>query len=133
MSHFAKIKTQIKSIVALRAACKEMGFEVIDNSVARGYGSNTIPGEHVIRLKGPYDIAVNKERDGTYGLTCDWWDGRVEQEVGKDFGKLLQTYGISLATSLMKAKGFTVKRNLLANGNVELNAQRAVAGMGRAW
>ena len=40
-------------------------------------------------LKGPYDIALNKQPDGSYGLTTDWWDGHVEKEVGKDYGVAL--------------------------------------------
>jgi hypothetical protein len=58
MSHFTTIQTTIMDIVALRAACKEQGAELVENAVARGYGSQTHKGDFVIRLKGPYDIAV---------------------------------------------------------------------------
>jgi hypothetical protein len=36
MSHFATIETQIKDIEALRAACLEMGLELIPQAEARG-------------------------------------------------------------------------------------------------
>ena len=58
MSHFATIQTQIRDISALRAACQELGLTVEPNTSARGYGSNRLKGDLVIRLKGPYDIAV---------------------------------------------------------------------------
>ena len=37
MSHFTTIQTQIRDIAALRAACQELGLDLIENAVARGY------------------------------------------------------------------------------------------------
>ena len=69
MSHFTEIKTQIKDIEALHAACQELGLTLLQNAEARGYYENKTKGDYVIQLKGPYDIALNKQPDGTYGLT----------------------------------------------------------------
>src|SRR5207247_9649944 len=80
MSHFTTIKTQIKDIEALRSACNEMGLALLQNVEARGYYENKIKGEFVVRLKGPYDIALNKQPDGSFGLTADLWQRHVEQE-----------------------------------------------------
>ena len=120
MSHFTTIKTQIKDVAALRSATKEMGLELVANEDARGYYSNKQRGDFVIRLKGPYDIAVNKQKDGTFGLTTDWWNGSVEKEVGKDFGKLLQLYGVHKATIEAKKKGLSVLRKSQPNGSIKL-------------
>ena len=78
MSHFTTIKTQIKDIEALRSACQEMGLTVLQNAEARGYYENKIKGDFVIQLKGPYDIAVQKQLDGPMRLTSDLWNGHVE-------------------------------------------------------
>ena len=121
MSHFATIQTQIKDIVALKAACNELGVSVLENTEARGYSLNSQHGDYVIRLKGPYDIAVNKQQDGTYGLTTDWWDGRVEKEVGKDFGKLIQLYGVYKATAEARRKGHVVQRRAMTDGSIKLS------------
>jgi|GEM_PF-1247358 len=64
MSHFTTIRTQIRDIDALRGACTELGFQLIQNAEARGFFQST-KGEYVIQLKGPYDIAVNKQPDET--------------------------------------------------------------------
>ena len=120
MSHFATITTQIKDHTALREACRELGVEITQNAVARGYGSNSHKGEYVIRLKGPYDIAVNRQQDGTFGLTTDWWDGHVEKEVGANYGKLLQLYGVHKARIEAQRKGYTVRRQTLADGAIKL-------------
>jgi hypothetical protein len=120
MSHFATIKTQIKDIEALREACAEMGLLVLQSTDARGYGNNHHKGEYVIALKGPYDIALNRQSDGTYGLTTDWWDSHVEKEVGKDYGKLLQLYGVHKAMREARQRGYSVQRAALNDGSVKL-------------
>ena len=120
MSHFTTIKTQIKDVAALRSAITELGLELLQNSTARGYVSQTMKGDYVVRLKGPYDIAVNRQADGTFGLTTDWWDGHVAQEVGANFGRLLQLYGVHKATLEARKKGMSVQRKPQPNGSIKL-------------
>jgi len=120
MSHFTQIKTQIKDIAALRSACQELGLALLQNGQARGYYENKTKGDFVIKLKGPYDIAVNKQRDGTYGLTADLWQGHVEKEVGQKYGKLLQLYGVHKASIEARKKGLSVLRRQQQNGAIKL-------------
>ena len=120
MSHFTEIKTQIKDIEALRSACQEMGLRLLQNTEARGYYENKTKGDFVVRLKGPYDIALNKQADGTFGLTADFYQGHVEQEVGKGYGKLLQLYGVHKATLEARKKGLSVLRRHQPNGSIKL-------------
>jgi hypothetical protein len=120
MSHFTTIKTQIKDIAALRSACAELGLAVQQNAQARGYYENKIKGEYVIKLKGPYDIALHQQPDGSFGITADLWQGHVEKEVGKDYGKLLQLYGVHKATLEARKKGLSVLRRPQQNGSIKL-------------
>ena len=120
MSHFATITTQIKDIAALREACRELGVELIENTTARGYGSNKQHGDFVVRLRGPYDVAVDRQDDGTYGLTTDWWEGHVEKEVGANYGRLIQLYGVHKARIEAQRKGYTVRRQTLGDGAIKL-------------
>ena len=120
MSHFTTIKTQIKDITALRLACEEMKLPLLPNADARGYNGQARHGDFVIQLRGPYDIAVNRQSDGTFGLTTDWWQGHVEEEVGANFGKLLQLYGVYKATAEARKKGLSVLRQPQRNGSVKL-------------
>ena len=120
MSHFTTIQTQIKDLKALEAAVNELGLELLANTEARGFYTQRLKAPHVIRLKGPYDIAVQKQSDDTYGLTTDWWDGHVEKEVGKNFGRLLQLYAVHKASMEAKKKGFSVLRRPQPNGHIKL-------------
>jgi hypothetical protein len=120
MSHFTEIKTIIKDIEALRAACQELGLTLLQNTEARGYYENKTKGDFVVQLKGPYDIALNKQPDGTYGLTADLWNGHVENEVGQGYGKLLRFYGVHKATIEARKKGLSVLRRQQQNGSIKL-------------
>ncbi len=120
MSHFTEIKTQIKDIEALRSACQEMGLTLLQNAEAPGYYENRTKGDYVIRLKGPYDIALNKQPDGTFGLTADLWNGHIENEVGQGYGKLLQLYGVHKAMREARKKGHLVRRSLQKDGAIKL-------------
>jgi hypothetical protein len=62
----------------------------------------------------------NRQPDGSYGLTTDWWDGHVEKEVGKDYGLLLQLYGVHKATLEARRNGHFVRRSLQGNGAIKL-------------
>lgn len=120
MSHFTTVETQVRDIGALRGACTEMGLVLASDTEARGYGSNKLRGEYVIRLRGPFDIALNREHTGSYGLTTDWWDGHVEREVGAGYGRLLQLYAVHKTQIEAKRRGCTCRRTKLADGSVKL-------------
>ena len=120
MSHFTTIKTQIKDIEALRNACNEMGLALLQNVEARSYYENKTKGDYVVQLKGPYDIALNKQPDGSFGLTADLWQGHVEQEVGANYGKLLQLYGVHKAIREARKKGHLIRRSQQENGAIKL-------------
>ena len=120
MSHFTTIKTQIKDIEALRSAMTEMGLALLQNTEARGYAGNQIKGDYIIRLKGPFDIALNQQPDGSFGLTADLWKNHVEKEVGTGYGRLLQLYAVHKATLEARRKGHLVRRQLKSNGAIKL-------------
>lgn len=120
MSHFTSIQTQIRDLDALADACKELGVELVRGGEARGYAGQTRKGEAIIKLKGPYDIALNRQEDGNYALTTDWWNGHVEKEVGTNFSKLIQLYGVHKAMREAKKKGYLTSRKTLPNGSIKL-------------
>jgi hypothetical protein len=120
MSHFVTVETQLKDIAALKAACRELGLNVQENAEARGYAANRQHGDFVVTLKGPYDIAVNRKQDGTFGLTADQWQGHVAKEVGTNFTKLMKLYSVHKVLIEAKRKCHTVRRQDLKDGSVKL-------------
>jgi hypothetical protein len=118
MSHFTTIQTQIRDVDALEAACAELGVELLRDTAARGFANSTRHGELVVRLKGPYDIAANRPKgspegnneNAPYELSTDWWDGHVEKEVGPNYGRLLQLYGVHQTMRLAHRRGLRATR-----------------------
>jgi hypothetical protein len=125
MSHFTTIQTQIRDIDALLCACVELGLKLQPDFVCRGYAGVTRKAPYVIQLKGPYDIAVDPspEKDGSYGLTTDWWDGHVAKEVGIGYGRLLQSYGVHKTIREAHSRGLRSTRRVEADGSILLTLE----------
>jgi hypothetical protein len=120
MSHFAEIHTQIRDIAALQAACAELGLQMLENTEARGYNTNRIHGDYVVRLKGPFDVALQRQLDGGFLMIADLWQGHVEKELGSNFGRLKQLYGVHKTMLEARKRGLTVRRHQLSGGAVRL-------------
>jgi len=120
MSHFTSIKTEVRDIDALLQACVELGLKLTPQFPCRGYAGVLRKADYTIELRGPYDIAVDPapEKDGTYALTTDWWDGHVAKEVGVGYGRLLQAYGIHRTFKEAHARGLRAIRRLETDGSV---------------
>ena len=73
----------------------------------------------MVQLKGLYDIALNKQQDGTFGLIADLWQGHVDKELGPGYGKLLQLYGVHKATIEARKKGLSVLRRQQQKGSIK--------------
>ena len=125
MSHFTTIQTQVRDLTALSEACSELGVSLVPDADCRGYAGVTRKAPHVIRLKGPYDIAVepSKANDGTHGLTTDWWDGHVAREVGVGYGRLLQSYGVHKTEREARLRGLRTTRRVETDGSVLLTLE----------
>ena len=125
MSHFTTILTQIRDADALEAACAELGVELLRDTNARGFVNSNRHGELVVRLKGPYDIAANRANpnDGTepYELSTDWWNGHVEREVGPNYGRLLQLYGVHKTIREANKNRLCVTRHQETDGSIRLS------------
>ena len=120
MSHFTQINTRITDIVALLAACSELNLETVENGQARGYGSNHRQGRYVIKLNGPYDVAVNPGPNGEFALETDLWQGHVEKELGPDLGTLRQLYAVHKTSAEAKRRGLRVHRRPMKDGRIRL-------------
>ena len=125
MSHFTTIQTQIRDLDALGDACHELGFNLNPNANCRGYAGVVRKAPHVIKLRGPYDIAVDPspEKDGSHGLTTDWWDGHVAKEVGIGYGLLLQSYGVNKTLREARTRGLRTTRRVEADGSILLTLE----------
>lgn len=126
MSHFTKAESQIKDINVLQQACQDMNLTITANEKARGYRGNSLKGDFVIKLKGPYDIALQLENDGTYSLHTDWFGGSVAKQVGKNFGLLKQAYGIAAVRMEAESRGMMLEEEKMKDGTVRFHIREKV-------
>ena len=112
MSHFTTIQTEVRDLDALNDACVEMGLDLVADTTCRGYAGVLRKADHVIKLKGPYDVAVDSSEGGKYGFSADWWEGHVAREVGPAYGRLLQSYGVHKTLRTARSRGLRASRRI---------------------
>ena len=125
MSHYTNVDIEVRDIDALKDACNELGLPVEKAGMARGYGESLRRAEYVVKLRGPYDIAVDRQADGRWTLSADLWQGHVEREVGSKFGRLRQFYGVHRTLREAQRLGLKARRSVLQDGTVRLALCRA--------
>ncbi len=154
MSHVATIEIEIRDLDALARAAKRCGLEFVKDQTTyiwygRSVGDYPLPEGftekdlgrclHALRVppselsKGqktrpPYEVGVVERRDGKpgYMLQWDFYAGGygLEKRVGKDCQRLRQAYGIEVAKAQAQRKGFRVTEQVLADGSVDLIAEK---------
>jgi len=123
MSHFTTIQTEVRDLDALHDACAEMGLQLLKDEHCRGYAGILRKADHVIKLNGPYDIAVDPAQGGRYGFSADWWEGHVAKEVGPGYGRLLQSYGVHKTLRTARTRGLRATRRIESDGTVLLTLE----------
>lgn len=107
MSHFTSVSCEIRDLEALRAAVARCGGEVLENAECRYY-YGAQQKELVIHLPGKYDAAMERQADGSYRLTADWYGGHVANSLGENGDALLQLYAVEKTRLEGRRRGFSV-------------------------
>ncbi len=106
--------TRLTNDILTQALADSVGWQLAKEPL------DSQPSALATRLKGPYDIALNRQPDSSFGLTADLWNGHVEAEVGPNYGKLMQLYAVHKATREARNKGHLVKRAQEQDGSIKL-------------
>jgi hypothetical protein len=123
MSHFTRVKTQIRDPRALMRALDTLGYTVPNgDAVTAGSGRKTAPAQ-VVAVKGNLRIRFDKSDslDAPYEMGADW--GREKERI---VGEILQTYAQEKVLSMAREKGYLVLRNrTVTDGRVEILLRKA--------
>lgn len=141
MSHVTTIKTEIRDLDALRAACSELGLDFMQGQrtyrwYGRVMGDYPLPDgitpeqlghcEHAIRVPGAgYEIGVVKTARG-YTLMFDFWGpgAAIVKTLGQGLGQLVQMYGVEKTLREAQRAGLRAVRQTQADGSIRLVLQR---------
>jgi hypothetical protein len=131
MSHFTTVNAEIKDLEAMRAAVARMGFELKENVECRYFSGSPVK-ELVIKLPGKYDAALEKQKDGTFRLSADFWGGHVAEYIGEEGKKLMQAYAAEKAKIEARKRGFSVTERTEGN-DLLLSIRDSQGGTLKAW
>jgi hypothetical protein len=121
MSHFTRIRTQLRDIETLRHALEDMGYQVEEGEV-RGFMHQRAQADIVVRMDGDYDIGFQKVGD-TITLVADFWGLRIDREAFLQ--QVTQRYAYITVLDQSQAQGFqVVTQETQQDGSLRLVMQR---------
>lgn len=126
MSHFTQVATQIKNKEILLTCLRELGYQVEENALIKGYRGQETSVDIAVRMKQGYDIGFVLGADGTYSFVADWFgvQGTNEQEFTT---KVQQQYALTTVMEQVRRQGFNVvEQQRDASGQIRLTVRRWV-------
>jgi hypothetical protein len=119
MSHIVSIKTQIRDVAALAAACTRLGIQPPTHGTAQLFASSA--SGQIVNLPGwSYPVVIDTIKgEISYDNYNGAWGGQVELD------KLLQAYAVEKARIEARKAGHTVTESQLSNGSIKLTVQVA--------
>lgn len=117
MSHIVTVRTQVRDIVALAAACRRLGLSQPTQGTATLFSSQATG--QIVQLPGwtypvVFDTATGEAHYDTYNGA--WGDQ-------KELGKLLQRYAAEKASQEARRAGHSVVEQSLPDGSIRLTIQ----------
>lgn len=135
MSHFTRIKTQIKDKEVLVRCLKELGYQVHSQSKIRGYGRRREKIELAVRMDAGYDIGFVRNIGGTFSIVADWWgvtgtnqrdfSTRLQEQFEEVERKIRREYALKTVLEQTQQQGFSlVEQEEQRNGSIHIVVRR---------
>lgn len=147
MSHIVSIAVKLTDLDAIKATCRELKLTFKPNQktyrwYGRSVGDTPLPAgftaaelgqcEHAIEVPGAdYDIGLARAKDGQgYVMLFDYWGpgqsipnaiGGYNADGTAHANRFVQLYGVHKATREAVKLGYTVRRENLKNGKINLH------------
>jgi hypothetical protein len=132
MSHISKIELVIHSLEDLKEACRQLGFEFMENQktykwYGRWVGDTALPEgvkiedigkcDHAIKVSGcEYEVGIVRRGDH-YTLLWDYYHvGGLVQKIGLDAGILKQAYTVARVRKEARQKRYRIREKKLDHG-----------------
>jgi len=133
MSHLTTVKTEIRSVEALREACTALGLTLQEGGRVRFYEGESDPVDFYVQLPGRYDLGFMRQADGTYGFvadeeliggrsgTDDYGRGDPGRQIlGEDCRRLKREYSYAVLQAEARRKGLQIRRQDQPNGHIKV-------------
>jgi hypothetical protein len=123
MSHVSTIQVEIKSLSALKEACRRLGFEFREQKTFTKWG---ISGDcdHAIHIpKAGFEVGIVKNGEQYNLLYDDYQTGGLDVALGPNAEKLIQAYAVEAAREEAQRQGYSVYEEARQDGSIELHIQ----------
>jgi hypothetical protein len=121
MSHFTKVRTQLRNLETVKQALEELGYTVTEGSV-RGYGAQQTRADLVVSTGSPYDIGFRREGQNIV-MVADFWGLRVDRE--QFLHQVSQQYAYITVMEQAQIQGWqAVNEERQPDGSIRLVMQR---------
>ena len=124
MSHLATVKSQLKSIEAIRMACHELGVVLREGGRARYFdGQQSDKCDYTIELPKPHDrysVGLKRQPDGTYSLVADDMVAGWDTKLGRNYGLFKQQVAFATLRLEAQRKGLRLTREMQPNGTMRV-------------
>lgn|SRR5574341_225292 len=122
MSHFTRVRTQLRNMDTLKKALTDLGYEIRADGMARGYGGQQAQADLVARVSGSYDVGFRREGDHIV-LVADFWGLRVDRKQFLD--QISQRYAYHTVMEQAELQGWqAVAQETQPDGSIRLVMQR---------
>jgi hypothetical protein len=121
MSHFTRVKTQLRNLDTVRRALEDLGYEVRKGEV-RGYGTNVDWADLVVSISTTRDIGFRVAGQSIEMVADLWGEAVTAQEIRQ---KVAQRYAYLTILEQTEAQGWQrVTEEVQDDGSIRLVMQR---------
>lgn len=121
MSHFTRVRTQLRDLDTVKRALADLGYVVGEGSV-RGYANQIADADLVVKLDGGYDIGFRKEGE-LVSVVADFWGLKINRE--QFVAKVSQRYAYLTILDQAAEQGWQMTVDeVQPDGSVRLVMQR---------
>lgn len=121
MSHFTRIRTQLRNVDVLKQAVQDLGYTVREG-VVRGYGGQVAKADLVVAINQSFDVGFTQENEHMV-LVGDFWGLKMDRQEFLD--KVTQKYAYLTIQAQAEEQGWQlVEEEVQADGSVRLVVQR---------
>lgn len=101
MSHFTSLTTEIRDLEVCKKALENMGLSLQEYGKCRYYYGTEMM-QNVVKLPTLYDMALEDNHNGSYSIHADFFNGYVEDVIGRKGSILLREYGEEIVKKTAK-------------------------------
>jgi len=128
MIHSVNIKTEFKNIGNLLNQFTKKGWSIVmDQKCTTYYSDPSRDRVHTYVAKNPtaggYDIGINKDEHGNAFFVCDFFDGSIERQLGKDLQHIKQGYALDELREFIEQENLAYNIKTLETGEMVITAE----------